>query len=806
MEKRLPLFMLLALAVLFGYMWLENRFFPPPPRAKPAAKAKDTLPVAQRTGVANQATGTLAAGQGTGTLAANQGTTAVIAEAPPAAAGPLIEPDLKLPEEYVTLGSRDPNDPARMLVTITNRGAAVVRIELNSDRFRDQEIAYGYLGHLIPVDANPGARVQVVGPGTPAAAAGLQKNDVITAVGRDTVVGAADFIKQLEKHAPGEKVDLAVQRGGQPLVLSATLARRPLELIRPEWQTSPVDLLPSVKHDPLSLLLTLTQIGGEELKADEQEIPGVNLHDVNWEITDRSADHVELTRRLPQRKLSVIKRYRLQPVPAASQEDRNYPAYHVMVEVEIRRDDAAPIDVAYQLDGPNGLPTEGWWYLNKIGRNWGAAGMRDVAANFEDGVPILIGCPAIAEEAKKGKPTIWTEPLAYVGVDTPYFSAILIPQKKLAEKWHRRIVTRAVGTLPMRPDGQPDTGNNRYNVKLINTSCRLTSVTTSISRDKPLKHEYQLFAGPKRRNLLVQYGPPQDLGAINLSELIYYGWQPWAACAWLLSHVLHFFHSFLFNYALAIILLTVVVKLCLFPMSRKQALGAQKVQSLQPEMKKISEKYKDDLEKKTKAMQELYRKHNYHPLSGCLPMLIQMPIFIGLYKALAIDIELRQAPLISEAFFWCRNLAAPDMFWHWAPSPFLPAFVTRPASTLFLFIPTLGPYLNILPLITIALFIWQQKMFMPPATDEQTAMQQKMMKYMMIVMGFMFFTVPAGLCIYFIASSLWGIGERKLLPPPPAAAPGTGGTPPLPPSEAISAKEESAVAARRRKRRERGKQ
>jgi YidC/Oxa1 family membrane protein insertase len=76
----------------------------------------------------------------------------------------------------------------------------------------------------------------------------------------------------------------------------------------------------------------------------------------------------------------------------------------------------------------------------------------------------------------------------------------------------------------------------------------------------------------------------------------------------------------------------------------------------------------------------------------------------------------------------------------------------------------LGPYLNVLPLATIALFIWQQKMFMPPPADEQAALQQKMMQYMMIFMGVMFFKVASGLCVYFIASSLWGICERKLLP------------------------------------------
>ena len=82
-----------------------------------------------------------------------------------------------------------------------------------------------------------------------------------------------------------------------------------------------------------------------------------------------------------------------------------------------------------------------------------------------------------------------------------------------------------------------------------------------------------------------------------------------------------------------------------------------------------------------------------------------------------------------------------------------------------------------LPIVTIVLFLWQQKMFMPPATDEQTRMQQSMMKYMMIFMGLLFFRVPSGLCIYFIASSLWSIAERKLLPP--VGKPSENTTPPL---------------------------
>ena len=204
----------------------------------------------------------------------------------------------------------------------------------------------------------------------------------------------------------------------------------------------------------------------------------------------------------------------------------------------------------------------------------------------------------------------------------------------------------------------------------------------------------------------------------------------------------------------------------MFPFSIKQTAGAQKMQLIQPELKKLQEKYKGDPEGRAKAQQELFRKHNYNPASGCLVLFVQLPIFIGLYRALMVDIELRQAPLFSEAIRWCSNLAAPDMFLSW--KDWMPHVITS-GNGFF----GLGPYLNVLPFVTIVLFLWQQKKMMPPPADEQAAMQQKIMKYMMVVMGIMFFKVASGLCLYFIASSLWGMAERQFLPkfaPAPAGA------------------------------------
>ena len=156
-------------------------------------------------------------------------------------------------------------------------------------------------------------------------------------------------------------------------------------------------------------------------------------------------------------------------------------------------------------------------------------------------------------------------------------------------------------------------------------------------------------------------------------------------------------------------------------------------------------------------------------------LFIQMPVFMGLYRALQVDIELRDAPLLSHAVRWCSNLAAPDMLFDW--SGFMPVAVKNgigyPWFPLLGPMMGLGPYLNIFPVFTLVLFILQQKVMMPPAADEQAEATQKMMKYMMIIMGLMFFKVAAGLCIYFIVSTLWGLAEKQILPK--AGKPGGGG-------------------------------
>ena len=180
----------------------------------------------------------------------------------------------------------------------------------------------------------------------------------------------------------------------------------------------------------------------------------------------------------------------------------------------------------------------------------------------------------------------------------------------------------------------------------------------------------------------------------------------------------------------------------MFPIGRKQALAAQKMQQLQPHLKELQEKYKDDKERLTKEQFALYKKHGVNPVAGCLPALIQLPIFVGLWQALNTSFPLRHA-----TFLWIRDLSAPDMLFRF---PFE--------------VPFLGNWFNVLPFVVVGLMLVQTKLFAPPATTPEAEMQQKMMKYMMIFMGCMFYKVPSGLGLYFITSSLWAIGERLLLP------------------------------------------
>lgn len=744
-NRRFFLFVALAFAILIANQQIVLWLFPPPPQPKPVAKQ-------------DKAAGKPGAGErqdrpGLEKPADEKQPPAPAAERP---AGQPAKVEAVAPRWW-TLGSADAASGFRLLVTLTNQGAAVETIEMNEDRYGDVDDRSGYLGYLAAGDAaGKGALVQSVGPGTPAARAGLKPGDVIASLGGSSITSAASLRDALERTKPGQSVELSVLRDGAAAKLTAALARRPVQLVRPEFNTQPLISAAIKQRDPLSLLLTLEQIGDQKLADTGEELAGLKLRSAAWQLDEgRSSDRAATFWTIvPERNLKIVKRYEL---ARAQPGERGFdePAYHLSLRVEIENLGNKPVELAYRLDGPTGVVLEGRWYGSRVGRNWSGGGLREIVFRAtEQETEYSTLTIADGTDLKEIEP--WPDAdVAWLATDAQYFTVATIPQHRSADaRWLATVQPIRAGAVPTEPRDK----------RFTNVSYRMVSKPLTLAAGaKSPPHDYLLFAGPKRPRLLAQYRAPRPAEdrVPSLEAVTYYGWPIFAGVARILLVVLHFFHGLVGNYGLSIFLLTVLVRACVHPLTRKQTLSAHKMQELMPEIKRLKEKHKKDAQALIKAQQELFRKHHYNQFAGCMPALVQLPIFIGLYRSLMVDVELRQAPLLSLDWRWCSNLAAPDMLadWsRWMPSLFTSGFFN------------LGPYFNVLPIITIALFLWQQKMFLPPPTDEQAEMQQKMMKYMMIFMGFMFYKVASGLCLYFIASTTWSILERKVLLPKPRAA------------------------------------
>ncbi len=677
--------------------------------------------------------------------------------------GDADEPPRPTDASWQTLGSFDAQSGYRMLVYLNSRGAGIERIELTERkangrlRYRRVDVLGGYAGYMAlqNLPDQDGAVVKVIGPGTPVALArslqdgtpdGLQAGDIITAMQDLPVVDYQGYEAALTEFKPDTKVTLTVQRDSQTLQFEVTLTEHPLDLVRLSSRGGEDEVVGNL--DRLSCLMTLATVGKRELKETDRELPTLpTQHKQIWDVVEQPADISKPQRasyRLPVSR-SALKRMDAGAVDLVHHYTLQPESYLIEMEVGVENKGDVAQQLGYRLDGPNGITLEGWWYSNKISPNFGGAGARDVIYRTNSDGHVLWGTYPLIKEARENKAgpakllfapqdAESSRQLSYIGVDAQYFTVAYLPEGDSPFSQFKRAAATLVADVSALP---------KHQERAANTSFFLDSQTAEVAPGEALMHKVQMFAGPKQKELMAAHG---------LSDAIYYGW--FSAIAKPLQELLHLLKKVVQNYAVAIVLLTLMVRMLMFPLGRRAAVHAQKMQELAPELKKIGEKYKDDMEGRLKAQRELQQKAGFNPLSGCLPMFIQLPIFIGLYRCLSVDIELRQAAL-SPSLQWCSNLAAPDMLAYWGDWMW-EYFSGRGTGWL-------GPYFNILPMAVMGLFLLQQKMFMPPATDEQTAMTQKVMSFMTIFMGFLFFRVPSGLCIYFITSSLWGIAERKLV-------------------------------------------
>ncbi len=308
----------------------------------------------------------------------------------------------------------------------------------------------------------------------------------------------------------------------------------------------------------------------------------------------------------------------------------------------------------------------------------------------DGGITRLASADAIT---KKGK---FEGNVAWAGMENRYFLAALLPQEAAVDT---RVVTQR------EADAKGET-----------LDLQLFSAPTVLPSGGTIEQKFIVYGGPKEVKSLKQFG-------VGLDESIDYG--VFSIVAMPILYLLKFFYSFIKNYGLAIIVLTLLIKLLLHPITKMSLQSMRKMQLLQPELKALREKFKDDRQRINMEMMQLFQRHKVNPMSGCLPMVLQIPVYIALYKVLWNSVELYRAP-----FFWFyRDLSAPD------------------------------PYFISPVLLGIAFFL-QQKL--TPSASMDPA-QRKMMMFMPIMFTTFMVFLPSGLVIYILINTLFSVLQQWLM-------------------------------------------
>ncbi len=360
--------------------------------------------------------------------------------------------------------------------------------------------------------------------------------------------------------------------------------------------------------------------------------------------------------------------------------------YHSDLSISFQNDSESASEISYQLAVGSSIPPR-----HSIDTQY-------IEANFysqADGKPTL----QHIKESKLGKAVVSHSGVDWVAVKDRHFSVIVRPGKELS-------FTGLVEGL----------GDHRFTASLV-------SPKVLIPPHGVVRHDFLMYIGPNEIDELLPVGldPIVNFGKLDAIGKILVGG-------------LEMLHKVFRNYGLAIIVLTILINVILFPLTRLSYMSMKRMQLIQPQMTRLREQHKKTPEKLNKGMMELYKKHKVNPFGGCLPMILQMPVFMALYVALS-----KSVILVNSKLLWIKDLSSPDGL----PLPFS--------------LPVLGSEIHVLPLIMVAAMALQQKFTQIKMEGQDPAMasQQKMMAIMMpIIFGFIFYSMPSGLVLYWLTNTL----------------------------------------------------
>ena len=296
--------------------------------------------------------------------------------------------------------------------------------------------------------------------------------------------------------------------------------------------------------------------------------------------------------------------------------------------------------------------------------------------------------------------------ILWAAVSNQYFATILAPQETEGKQ-----VWAIPVNLPTEDGQQP--------IRAIQGAIEIPALTLSSGESKTVN--FNIYAGPKEFDRLAKL--PNDQ-----ADIMNFGWAKWVSE--LLLTVMNTLHSWVKSYALAIIIMTIIIRSLLWPLQNAATKSMRKMAKLSPIMNELREKYKDDPQRMNQETMKLYKEYGVNPFGGCLPMLVQIPIFFGFYGMLDKAIELRNS-----SFLWVRDLSQPDTVFHIGGIP-----------------------VNILPLVMAATQLWQ--MSITPKTGDPA--QQRMFLFMPLIFLFICYNYASGLALYWTVQNLFFVAQMYL--------------------------------------------